>query len=498
MADYLTRACRLQLTTAMENLIRTAVFEISQIFEDSLHDHQMELARKGEEIAYLKIKLQRAELMLKEVSAGSGSDPVSNPSSESHGASEEAGLQSSADPEIEYEVPDDWCVPLDSEYVTKHENICPSVRLRQFSITLSPISLKHEAFRNLDASRLRSRHMDSTQTGLQEESPPKRKRGRPRLSEQGKVKDLLMNIKKESFDREVEPLTQRVGRKAKEPKVKELRKTNMKTEANRSAGVYHCRFCPKEFNTPFGLSVHDRAHRKCKGCKRVFPLQSALKQHKKTCKLYQKKIVERKDINKAHITPSSVRKRNLFTCRCCLKTFDTRSHLVKHPCFVSCQTCHKRLSSQIALATHVAKLHTSTDATSTKLIQKKQKVQKKLNASCRKPLIKSEKSHDNFTSTDKAKGQIKECSKGFKCLICKKIYSSKYFAFEHLNVHTGEKPFKCAVCSQTFCKRNSLSIHRKKHHGLIIRNFFKCSCSKRFFDKSKYREHKLSCPKGRN
>lgn len=497
MADYLTRACRLQLTTAMENLIRTAVFEISQIFEDSLHDHQMELARKGEEIAYLKIKLQRAELMLKEVSAGSGSDPVSNPSSESHGASEEAGPQSSADPETEYEEPDDWCVPLDSENVTKQENICPSVRLRQFSISLSPIPLKHEAFRNLDVSRLSLRHMDSAQTGLQEETPPKRKRGRPRLSEQGKVKGLLMNVKKESTDREEGPLTQRVGRKAKEPKVRELRNTNIKIEANPSGQVYHCRFCPKEFNTPFGLSVHDRAHRKCKGCKRIFPLHGVLKHHKKTCKLYQKKKVKKKNINAAHITPSSVRKRNLFTCRCCLKTFDTRSNLMKHPCFVSCQICHKRLSGQIALATHVAKLHTSTDTTSTKLIQKKQKILKKLNASCRKPLIKREKSH-NLISTDNAKLQIKECSEGFKCLICKKIYSSKYFAFEHLNVHTGETPFKCALCSQTFCKRNSLSIHRKKHHGLVIRKFFKCSCSKRFFVKSKYREHKLSCTKAGN
>uniref|UniRef100_A0A3B3ZQY4 C2H2-type domain-containing protein n=1 Tax=Periophthalmus magnuspinnatus TaxID=409849 RepID=A0A3B3ZQY4_9GOBI len=55
----------------MENLVRTAVLEISQIFEDSLHDHQVELARKGEEIAHLKVKLQRVELKLKDMSAQS-------------------------------------------------------------------------------------------------------------------------------------------------------------------------------------------------------------------------------------------------------------------------------------------------------------------------------------------------------------------------------------------------------------------------------------------
>lgn len=42
------------------------MFEIMKIFENSLHDHQLELAQKGEEIAQLKIKLQRTEIKLKE------------------------------------------------------------------------------------------------------------------------------------------------------------------------------------------------------------------------------------------------------------------------------------------------------------------------------------------------------------------------------------------------------------------------------------------------
>lgn len=40
------------------------------IFENSVHDHQKELAQKGEEIAHLKIKLQRAEIKLKESECG--------------------------------------------------------------------------------------------------------------------------------------------------------------------------------------------------------------------------------------------------------------------------------------------------------------------------------------------------------------------------------------------------------------------------------------------
>ncbi len=48
------------------------MFEIMKIFENSLHDHQMELVQKGEEIVQLKIKLQRAEVKLRDSECGGG------------------------------------------------------------------------------------------------------------------------------------------------------------------------------------------------------------------------------------------------------------------------------------------------------------------------------------------------------------------------------------------------------------------------------------------
>lgn len=66
MTDYLTRAFRAQLTTTMDLVVKRTVYEIMTIFENSLHDHQMELAQKGEEVVQLKIKLQTAELKLRE------------------------------------------------------------------------------------------------------------------------------------------------------------------------------------------------------------------------------------------------------------------------------------------------------------------------------------------------------------------------------------------------------------------------------------------------
>lgn len=78
MSDYLKKAFRAQLTTTMDSLLKRAVFEIMTIFENSIHDHQMELAHKGEEVVQLKIKLQTAELKLRERECGGDGGVATN------------------------------------------------------------------------------------------------------------------------------------------------------------------------------------------------------------------------------------------------------------------------------------------------------------------------------------------------------------------------------------------------------------------------------------
>ncbi|KAK7919016.1 hypothetical protein WMY93_010300 [Mugilogobius chulae] len=198
----------MQLTTAMENLVRSAVYEISQIFEESLRDHQLELAHKGEEIAHLKVKLQRAEMKLRDISLLSEPDVSATQTCETSGQSEVPSEESTV-PEIDFEAPGDWCVPLDSENMIKQENPCPSVRLKQFSIPLFPIPLKHEAFLKLKQPMLRRRH-NREDIDLHKKA---RRPGRPRIHplENDKFKDTFLQIKQEPSDTEIGPLSRGKG-----------------------------------------------------------------------------------------------------------------------------------------------------------------------------------------------------------------------------------------------------------------------------------------------
>ncbi|KAG8004022.1 hypothetical protein GBF38_008078 [Nibea albiflora] len=145
MSDFLTRGFRAQLSTTMESVLRTAVLEVMKLFENSLNDHQIELAHKGEEIAQLKIKLQRAEVKLREIECeGERATEVNELQKEPEDVVNPSA-QTSEVPEIDFEVPDDWCAPLGCETLTKQDdNVCPSVRLRPLYIPLWHVSLVKE------------------------------------------------------------------------------------------------------------------------------------------------------------------------------------------------------------------------------------------------------------------------------------------------------------------------------------------------------------------
>lgn len=64
------------------------------------------------------------------------------------------------------------------------------------------------------------------------------------------------------------------------------------------------------------------------------------------------------------------------------------------------------------------------------------------------------------------KGALRDHNKqnhkeGFKCLICKCLFSRKGLLQRHMSVHTGIKQFRCCVCGYTTSSKSNLERHLK-------------------------------------
>lgn len=519
MSDYLMRAFRAQLTTSMDSLLRKAVFEIMMMFENSLRDHQMELAQRGEEVAHLKIKLQRAEVKLSEVERGGDrgtetkKDVVNPPE------------QTADVPEIDFELPDDWCAPLGFDNATKQEEIvCPSVRLRPLSIPLWPIPIIKEEVVNNDIGshqQTKSPRRSRRSSSLNKLHTYKDKRSR-RPPLRSDTKKLLQDIKQEFTDQtDTDTLPRRRGRplkvKGRRKKIKSKREGRKmaateprENETATNGKRYSCKFCKKQFDTLFGRSVHLRSHKKCKGCKKEFPFPSVLKCHKPFCKKLRKMLAKRAQstnlpksescyeetppapskkqvIVKEHSTrspgnhiKSSIQDgpTNKHSCVQCNKVFHCGGRLKDHMRIHTgerpflCSMCPKKFRTNQSLKMHFFRMHKDeTNSSDTNQ-----------NSMWTKPL-EPEDTGDNLMSPKQDKRQginrnnvQRNCkqdssiwrtmgtlgSEGFICSLCQKVSKNKYMLIEHFRTHTGEKPLKCNRCPAVFRSRGQLSMHKKK------------------------------------
>ncbi|XP_039669111.1 zinc finger protein 62-like [Perca fluviatilis] len=425
MSEYLMRGFRAQVTTSMDSVLRRAVFEIMMIFENSVHDHQKELAQKGEEIAHLKIKLQRAELKLKESECGGDreADMSTFTINETQREPEDvltAPGQTSDVPEIDFEVPDDWCAPLGCETVAKQEeSVCPSIRLRKLSIPLWPIPIIKQEVVNCDIDDShqqteglrRSRRGSSLNEGHKhmDRTLPMRGRGTRRPPMRNDMRQLLEDIKQEYTDltgnaghrgkgRNVTGKEQENTTKSKKEKRKTAATESREKEMVKNGGEksYSCKFCKKVFDTPFGRSVHVRSHKKCRGCKKEYRFPSALQLHKQTCKKL------------------------------------------------------KQLLAKQAESTNPPKLESCDEENPT--------------APSKKQLIDEKESPPFSSNISESSIQKDRSTKKNSCVYCNKTFHRRSKLKEHVRVHTGERPFPCDMCSKKFRVNQALKKHIMRIH----------------------------------
>ena len=75
----------------------------------------------------------------------------------------------------------------------------------------------------------------------------------------------------------------------------------------------------------------------------------------------------------------------------------------------------------------------------------------------------------------------KQLHLAYKCGICGKKLTSKQNLFQHISIHTGEKPLRCPYrgCSASFKHASQLSSH-KSMHVKTLPNRLDFSCLKSF------------------
>ncbi|XP_072251789.1 uncharacterized protein [Leuresthes tenuis] len=398
MSNQMMRRLRVHLTTTMDSVLRTAVFEVMKIFENTLHDHQKEMTLKEEELAQLKLKLQTAELKLKDFQSGYLRRVKMKQTWTAPEIVVDAPGPTSNVSEIEHEVPDDWCAPLGCELVTKDdEDGCPSVRLRAFTIPLCQIPVQtHEVHDN----------------NLQSTSQFRRSRRISALNESGKlpacvqegqpgpirndVKVLPKGKKRENSDQNAldgfGKRKRRVDVTAKEPgnteesKEDQRKSTGGKSKSPEVEGVetakknnFYCKVCKRSFDTELGRNEHKLFHKTCQGCKEVFRYRKMCKMHKLGCDKYillVKQAPKEEESAPAPCKDVKVNEESIlhspgnvdegatkkYSCTYCNCKFNLSSKLAKHVSHAHekpfiCNTCPMKFHLRQALGMHMARKH---------------------------------------------------------------------------------------------------------------------------------------------
>lgn len=310
---------------------------------------------------------------------------------------------------------------------------------------------------------------------------------------------------------------------------------------------YTCKFCKKVFDTQFGRSVHLRSHKKCAGCRKIFPFPSSLRVHMLTCRklkkinaanklkslgppetkpvlsdkdkqtLHSRKEISRKSTPTSHcnssVSPtedlSTSKKEKRYSCPECHKKFGylftLRDHIRLHtgekP--FACSKCPKKFRIKYLLRMHMQRVHkeqkhgdTNGDFAWTVPVEESGDEQTKPSSPSK--TVQSHKDVQLADSQNRKRKKIawedmgKQGPEGFTCSLCKKVLTSKYSLIQHFRIHTGEKPIVCERCGEKFRCHPLVSIHRKKCCGPWIM----CQkCGKKFPSLRKCTKHMIEVHK---
>ena len=87
--------------------------------------------------------------------------------------------------------------------------------------------------------------------------------------------------------------------------------------------------------------------------------------------------------------------------------------------------------------------------------------------------------------------RLSDTSSRYICLVCGKMYTSRYNIRMHMNLHSGNNVHKCAFCGRNFAHKHVYESHVRTHTG--ERPFSCGKCERRFGDRSNCSSHRKRC-----
>lgn len=474
----------MQLGSIMDALLKTAVCEITKIFEGSLCEQQLELTQQVEEISVLRGKLKKAERRLR----GNGEEgelgPAVDLSADVETSSQTISLVMT-DPETQEEVPDYWCAPVQcdepgaSSLKVGLESECPSVTLKPLSVSLWRMpDIKQEEVGDDFESHLLTALSSSPPVERTEPDDRLKHRLRRRLGPPHGATGLghrphrsrSWRVKQEEPETPIDLVPRRRRRLKKTPFRHHTRQTHAsqsKSSAGEKVISHPCKFCRRVFDTETGMKVHAWQHKKCYKCRKVFPFPSILRQHKKSCHSVKEEPEATKE--KLHTDshnlplPASPNQRNPSDSLSPERTHSDRE--ANSPKRYPCKHCHQKFRLKRLLKMHVKMVHEEPweypgDQGDLGWSVPAEGSVEQPPATPDTPRRLRHQAALNNCQSDLQETMGRRSSKE-----CKKVLGTRGIFKEHLYTHTGDAPLQCGRCGKIYRFGASLDRHRRMCTG---------------------------------